>query len=199
MESTGTHKDWPNPKRASESAAGPKSQLEAAVPPGLEVRAILDNASVHKSAAVRRWLLRHPRVHSHFTPTYASGLNLVERRLAALTTKQLRRGVHRSVRELVAAIREFIDVQRDREALRLSEDCRRDPGQHRPICSADPPGACGRRGRGSIGVWCRTAHRSRKEVRTLASCADCPRAPFARGRPWPLTGGPMRYYYVGKE
>jgi transposase len=89
------------------------NQLDAAVPPGLEVHAILDNASVHKSAAVRRWLLRHPRFHFHFTPTYASWLNLVERWFAALTTKQLRRGVHRSVRELIAAIREFIDVHNE--------------------------------------------------------------------------------------
>ena len=88
-------------------------QLDAAVPADLAIHAILDNASVHKSAAVRRWLLRHPRVHFHFTPTYASWMNLVERWFAALTTKQLRRGVHRSVRELVAAIREFITVHNE--------------------------------------------------------------------------------------
>lgn len=88
-------------------------QIDAAVPAGLEVHLILDNASVHKSAAIRRWLLRHPRFHFHFTPTYASWLNLVERWFAALTTKQLPRGVHRSVRELIAAIREFIDVHNE--------------------------------------------------------------------------------------
>lgn len=85
-------------------------QIDQAVPAGLEVHLILDNASPHKSAAIRRWLLRHRRFHFHFTPTYASWLNLVERWFAALTTKQLRRGVHRSVRELIAAIREFIAV-----------------------------------------------------------------------------------------
>ncbi len=85
-------------------------QIDTAVPAALAVHVILDNASAHKSAAIRRWLIRHPRFHFHFTPTYASWLNLIERWVAALTTKQLRRGVHRSVRELVAAIREFITV-----------------------------------------------------------------------------------------
>jgi transposase len=88
-------------------------QLDAAVPADLEVHAILDNASAHKSARVRRWLVRHPRFHFHFTPTYASWLNLVERWFAALTTKQLRRGVHRSVRELIVAIREFIAIHNE--------------------------------------------------------------------------------------
>lgn len=89
------------------------NQIAAAAPAGLDVHVILDNASPHKSAAIRRWLARHPRFHFHFTPTYASWMNLVERWFAALTTKQLRRGVHRSVRELVAAIREFIAVHNE--------------------------------------------------------------------------------------
>ena len=59
---------------------------------------------------IRRWFARHPRFHPHFTPTYASWLNLVERWFAALETKQLRRGVHDSVRSLESAIREFIDA-----------------------------------------------------------------------------------------
>jgi transposase len=88
-------------------------QIDTTVPAALAVHVILDNASAHKSAAIRRWLVRHPRFHFHFTPTYASWLNLIERWFAALTTKQLRRGVHRSVRELVAAIREFIAVHNE--------------------------------------------------------------------------------------
>jgi len=87
--------------------------LDAQVPADLEVHVILDNASAHKSAAIRRWLARHPRFHFHYTPTYGSWLNLVERWFAALTTKQLRRGAHRSVRELIAAIREFINVHNE--------------------------------------------------------------------------------------
>jgi transposase len=89
------------------------AQLDAAVPARLEVHVILDNASPHRSAATGRWLARHPRFHFHFTPTYASWMNLVERWFAALTTKQLRRGVHRSVRELITAIREFIAVHNE--------------------------------------------------------------------------------------
>ena len=86
------------------------NRIEASVPAELEIHFILDNASSHKSPPIRRWFATHPRCHVHFTPTYSSWLNLVERWFAALTTKQLRRGVHRSVRELIAAIREFIDV-----------------------------------------------------------------------------------------
>jgi transposase len=89
------------------------SDIDGTVPEDLEVHIILDNASAHKSALIRTWLARHPRFHFHYTPTYASWMNLVERWFSALTTKQLRRGVHRSVRELVAAIREFIDVHNE--------------------------------------------------------------------------------------
>jgi hypothetical protein len=70
----------------------------------------MDNYGTHKTAIIRRWFARHPRFHPHFTPTYASWLNLVERWFAALETKQLRRGVHDSVRSLESAIREFIDT-----------------------------------------------------------------------------------------
>lgn len=87
--------------------------IDANVPAGLDVHIILDNASPHKSALIRRWLARHPRFHFHFTPTYSSWINLIERWFAALTTQQLRRGVHRSVPKLIAAIEEFIDVHND--------------------------------------------------------------------------------------
>ena len=70
----------------------------------------MDNYGTHKTAIIRRWFARHPRFHPHFTPTYASWLNLVERWFAALETKQLRRGVHDSVRALETAIRNFIDA-----------------------------------------------------------------------------------------
>jgi len=84
------------------------AQLDAAVPAHLEVHLVLDNASSHKTPAIRRWLLAHPRFHLHFTPTSGSWLNLVERWFAELTTKQLRRGTHRSVRALNADIRAWI-------------------------------------------------------------------------------------------
>jgi transposase len=88
-------------------------QIDANVPGALDIHVILDNASAHKSATIQRWLGRHPRFHFHFTPTYASWMNLVERWFSALTTKQLRRSAHRSVRELVKSIQEFIAVHNE--------------------------------------------------------------------------------------
>ncbi len=84
-------------------------RIDAETPAELNVHLILDNYSTHKTPRIRRWLARHPRFHLHFTPTYSSWLNLVERWFAELTTKQLRRGVHRSVAALDQAIREFLD------------------------------------------------------------------------------------------
>lgn len=84
--------------------------IDAAVPPGLDVHLVMDNYGTHKTPLIKNWLLKRPRFHVHFTPTYGSWLNLVERWFAELTTKQLRRGAHRSVRELEAAIREFIEA-----------------------------------------------------------------------------------------
>lgn len=83
--------------------------IDAAVPDELELHLILDNYATHKTPAIKRWLLRHPRFHLHFTPTSGSWLNLVERWFASLTEKQLRRGVHRSTRELEAAIRAYLE------------------------------------------------------------------------------------------
>ena len=78
--------------------------IDDAVPAPLDVHLIVDNASTHKTPLIHRWLARHPRFHIHFTPTGSSWINLVERWFAALTEKQLRRGVHRSTREVEAAI-----------------------------------------------------------------------------------------------
>ena len=85
-------------------------RIEASVPAGLEVHVIMDNYGTHKTPGIRAWFAKRPRFHVHFTPTYGSWMNLVERWFAALTTKQLHRGVHRSVRELDAAIRTFIQA-----------------------------------------------------------------------------------------
>src|SRR5262245_42686675 len=84
--------------------------IDAAVPAALAVHLILDNYGTHKTALIQRWLAKRPRFHFHFTPTYGSWLNLVERRFAELTNKQVRRGIHRSVAELERAIRTFIDA-----------------------------------------------------------------------------------------
>lgn len=85
-------------------------QIDAAVPPDLDIHLILDNYGTHKTAAVHRWLAKRPRYHLHFTPTSSSWLNLVERFFAALTEKQLRRGVFRSTRELEAAIARYLET-----------------------------------------------------------------------------------------
>lgn len=83
-------------------------RIDAEVPADLDVHLILDNYGTHKTPAVKRWLLRHPRFHLHFTPTGSSWLNLVERWFGLLTDKRIRRGTHRSVRELEADIRDYI-------------------------------------------------------------------------------------------
>src|SRR6266536_2425325 len=88
-------------------------RVDQAVPAGLDVHVICDNASTHKTPAIRRWLVAHPRVHLHFTPTYSSWLNLVERWFAELTTKWLKRGSHRSVPELTASVQSWIDTWSD--------------------------------------------------------------------------------------
>jgi transposase len=89
------------------------AKIDAEVPAGFDVHVVLDNASTHKTPAVRRWLGEHPRFVLHFTPTSSSWLNLVERWFGELTTKKLQRGAHRSVRELNADIRAWINDWND--------------------------------------------------------------------------------------
>lgn len=83
--------------------------INRSVPEELDVHLVVDNVSTHKTPEIHRWLLRHPRFHLHFTPTYSSWMNLVERWFAELTNKWLRRGTHRSTKELEAAISGWID------------------------------------------------------------------------------------------
>jgi transposase len=84
--------------------------VDAAVPPAeLEVHVVLDNASIHKAPPVRDWLLQRPRYHLHFTPTASPWLNQVERFFALLTARRLKRGVHRSVEELEAAVLAYVE------------------------------------------------------------------------------------------
>jgi transposase len=82
--------------------------LDREVPDELAVHLVLDNSSTHKTPAIQKWLLAHPRFVLHFTPTSSSWLNLVERWFAELTTKLLKRGAHRSVAELNRDIRAWI-------------------------------------------------------------------------------------------
>jgi transposase len=85
-------------------------RIEDAVPEDIEVHLILDNYGTHKTALIRNWLAKRPRFHLHFTPTGASWMNLVERFFGLITENQIKRGSHRSTRELEAAIRQHIDI-----------------------------------------------------------------------------------------
>jgi transposase len=86
------------------------NKINREVPAELDVHVILDNLSTHKTPAVHAWLLRHKRFHFHFTPTYGSWMNMVERWFSALTTKKLQRSAHTSVKALAADIREWVEA-----------------------------------------------------------------------------------------
>jgi transposase len=83
-------------------------QIDTEVPAELDVHLILDNYATHKTPEVKRWLLRHPRFHLHFTPTSGSWLNMVERWFAELTNKKIKRGAHTSVKALEKDIGDWI-------------------------------------------------------------------------------------------
>ena len=87
--------------------------IEAETPQDLDLHLILDNYNTHKVPAVRRWLVRHPRFHIHFTPTYSSWINLVERWFAALTQKKIRRSTYNSVKRLEDDIKRYIEVNNE--------------------------------------------------------------------------------------
>ncbi len=82
--------------------------IDRNVPSELAVHVVLDNVATHRTAAIQRWLRRHPRFTFHFTPTYSSWMNLVERWFAELTTKWLRRGTHHSVADLIRAVEAWV-------------------------------------------------------------------------------------------
>ncbi len=88
-------------------------QIDRETPPEKELHLIVDNYATHKHAKVGRWLARHKRFHIHFTPTSSSWLNMVERFFRDLTVQRVRRGVFRSVDELVTAIDDYIDGHND--------------------------------------------------------------------------------------
>lgn len=86
------------------------NQIDQAVAKEYDVHCIVDNYSTHKHAAVKEWLIKHPRFHLHFIPTSSSWLNLVERWFREITTKRIRRGIFHNVPELVAAIEDYITI-----------------------------------------------------------------------------------------
>src|SRR4051812_16237206 len=87
--------------------------IDRAVPADLDVHIVLDNTSTHKTPAIQKWLLAHPRFVLHFTPTSASWLHLVERWFGELTSELLKRATHRSVRALNTDIRAWIKTWND--------------------------------------------------------------------------------------
>jgi transposase len=88
-------------------------RIDREVPKALAVHLILDNYGTHKHPNVVAWLARHPRFHLHFTPTSSSWLNLVERWFRNLTDKAIRRGIFRSVPDLIAAIEDYLAASND--------------------------------------------------------------------------------------
>lgn len=85
--------------------------VENNVPADLDIHVIMDNASSHKTKLIRDWFAKRPRWHTHFTPTSSSWINQVERFFALLTEQQIKRGAHRSIKELEAAIAAYIDAR----------------------------------------------------------------------------------------
>ena len=88
-------------------------RIEGQTPKEKELHLICDNYSTHKHPKVQEWLAKHRRIHMHFTPTSASWLNMVERFFRDITAQRLRRGVFRSVPELVDAIEDYIAVHNE--------------------------------------------------------------------------------------
>ncbi len=84
-------------------------KIDAETPSELDLHLIVDNYGTHKHPRVKSWIRRHPRFHLHFIPTSSSWLNLVERWFREISDKRIRRGVFRSVPELIAAIQEYLD------------------------------------------------------------------------------------------
>ena len=83
-------------------------QIKKQVPKDLDIHLILDNVATHKTNEVRTWLVDNPRFVFHFTPTYSSWMNLVERWFSELTNKWLRRSTHKSEKELIKSINYWI-------------------------------------------------------------------------------------------
>jgi transposase len=89
------------------------ARVDQDVPESLTVHLVVDNSSIHNTPEVRTWLRRHPRFRLHFTPTYSSWLNLIERWFANLTEDALRRGTHLNTRELRDAIESYVSATND--------------------------------------------------------------------------------------
>jgi transposase len=102
------------PRHRAQDFVGFLRELDAHVEAGLEIHVVLDNLSTHKAPPVHRFMLRHPRFHLHFTPTYASWLNLVERFFGLLTEQALKRGSFTSIPQLRTAILDYVGSHNQR-------------------------------------------------------------------------------------
>jgi transposase len=123
--------------------------VAAQVPEKLDVHLVVDNSTIHNTPEIRRWLKRHPRFHMHFTPTYSSWLNLVERWFASLTNDALRRNSHLDVRDLCDAIHAYIEATNedptpfvwtktaDEIIASVARFCARTLAQAEPVATAD--------------------------------------------------------------
>lgn len=96
------------PRHRHQEFIGFLNHLDRNVPADLAVHLVADNYATHKHPRVRAWLARHPRYHIHYTPTYASWLNQVERWFGLITQQAIRRGSFRSVRDLVCKIDSYV-------------------------------------------------------------------------------------------
>jgi transposase len=109
-------------------------KIDAEVPADLDCHVVLDNASTHKTPAVKRWLTNHPRFVLHFTPTSSSWLNLVERWFSELTTKKTT-SRHAHLGSATQHRHPQLDrhLERQPAPLRLDQDRRTNPDQHRQL------------------------------------------------------------------
>jgi len=96
------------PRHRHQEFLGFLRHIDTQVPKHLDVHLVMDNYATHKHAKVRAWLAKRPRFHVHYTPTYSSWLNQVERWFAIISQRAIRRGSFRSVKELTERIERFI-------------------------------------------------------------------------------------------
>ena len=102
--------DCPNSLRTIMWGARQPTSTPHSVPEALDIHLVVENVSTHKTPEIHRWLVRHSRFHLHFTPTYGSWMNMVERWFAELTNEWLRRGTHRSTKGFEPPITEWIET-----------------------------------------------------------------------------------------
>ena len=87
--------------------------IDEQTPAGLDLHLIVDNYGTHKSPPVKRWLKKHRRFHLHFIPTSSSWLNMIERWFREITQNRIRRGIFRSVPDLITAIQDYLTAHNE--------------------------------------------------------------------------------------